>query len=136
MTATTLEDAIAQNQRALDTMLKGDGNGYVALLTDRDDVSWGNPFGPFAVGRAKVEAALASAAARFREGAATKFERVAAYITDSLAVVVENEYGHVKLGGADVSSPSGLRVTTVFRLEGDTWKVVHRHADPIPQPPA
>jgi ketosteroid isomerase-like protein len=134
MTATTLEDAIARNQRALDTMLKGDGKGYVALLTDRDDVSWGNPYGPFAVGRANVEAALASAAARFRDGAATDFERVAAYVTDNLAVVVENERGHVKFGGADVSSPAALRVTTVFRLEGNAWKVVHRHADPIPQP--
>lgn len=132
MTANTLEEAIALNQRALDTMLKGNGQGYVALLTDRDDVSWGNPFGPFAVGREKVEAALARAAANFQDGAATDFERVASYVAENLAVIVEVERGHVKLGGADESSPAALRVTTVFRLEGDEWKVVHRHADPVP----
>ncbi|WP_199553306.1 YybH family protein [Sandaracinobacteroides hominis] len=132
MTATTLEEAIALNQRALDTMLKGSGQGYAALLSDRDDVSWGNPFGPFAVGREQVEAALARAAANFREGAATDFERVAAYVADNLAVIVEVERGHVKFGGADDSSPAALRVTTVFRLEGEDWKVVHRHADPVP----
>jgi hypothetical protein len=29
-----------------------------------------------------------------------------------------------------------VRVTTIFRPEEDTWKAVHRHADPIttPQP--
>jgi ketosteroid isomerase-like protein len=25
-----------------------------------------------------------------------------------------------------------LRVTTVFRLEDGEWRVVHRHADPVP----
>ena len=46
MTAKTLEDAMAQNHAALDAMLKGDSTGYVALLSDRDDVTWGNPFRP------------------------------------------------------------------------------------------
>ena len=26
---------------------------------------------------------------------------------------------------------SRLRVTHVYRLEGDRWKIVHRHADPL-----
>jgi hypothetical protein len=52
----TLEDARALNHAALDAMVKGDSAGYVALLSDRDDVTWGNPFGPFARGRESVEA--------------------------------------------------------------------------------
>ena len=38
MDASTLEDAIARNHAALDSMLKGDCSGYVALLSDHDDV--------------------------------------------------------------------------------------------------
>ena len=75
MTAKTLEDAMARNHAALDTMLKGDCSGYVALLSDRDDVTWGNPFGPFALGRESVEASLARAAARMRGGRATDADR-------------------------------------------------------------
>lgn len=134
MTAKTLDDAIAKNHAALEAMMKGDSSGYVALLSDRDDVTWGNPFGPFARGRQSVEATLASAAARFRGGRATGFDLLATYVAETLAVVVEVERAESKMGGADALSPAALRVTSVFRLESDGWKLVHRHADPITTP--
>jgi len=133
MTAKTLEDAMAQNHAALDAMVKGDCSGYVGLLSDRDDVTWGNPFGPFARGRANVEATLASAAARMPGGRATDFDRIATYLAENLAVVVEVEHAEMG-GGAGALSAAALRVTSVFRLEGDAWKLVHRHADPITTP--
>jgi uncharacterized protein (TIGR02246 family) len=134
MTVKTLEDAMAQNHAALDAMLKGDCTGYVALLSDRDDVTWGNPFGPFARGRKSVEATLASAAARMQGGRATDFDVVATYVAENLAVVVEVEHAETKMGGADALSPAALRVTSVYRLESGAWKLVHRHADPITTP--
>ena len=42
VTTKTLDDAIKQNHAALDAMVKGDSTGYVALLSDRGDVTWGN----------------------------------------------------------------------------------------------
>ncbi len=134
MTAKTLDDAIARNHAALDAMVKGDNTGYVNMLTDRDDVTWGNPFGPFARGRESVVTTLASAAGRMQGGKATGFDRIATYATENLAVVVEVEHAETKAGGAADVSPAALRVTSVFRLEGDAWKLVHRHADPITTP--
>jgi ketosteroid isomerase-like protein len=134
MGAKTLDDAIALNRAALDAMVKGDSTGYVALLSDRDDVTWGNPFGPFARGRERVEATLASAATRMRGGRASNVERIATYRAEGLAVVVEVEHAETMTDGADALSPAALRVTSVFRLEGDAWKLVHRHADPITTP--
>jgi hypothetical protein len=93
MTVKTLEDAIAQNHAALDAMLNGDSTSYVALLSDRDDVTWGNPFGPFARGRESVEATLASASALMQGGRATDFDLIATYLAENLAVVVEVEHG-------------------------------------------
>ena len=134
MTAKTLEDAVTQNHAALDAMVEGDSTGYVALLSDHDDVTWGNPFGPFARGREGVEATLARAAARMQGGRATDFDRIATYLAEDLAVVVEVEHAEVKTDGAGAMSPAALRVTSVFRLEGYAWKLVHRHADPITTP--
>jgi ketosteroid isomerase-like protein len=46
------------------------------------------------------------------------------------------ERAKAKVGGREDIAPSALRVTMIFRPEEGTWKVVHRHADPIttPQP--
>jgi ketosteroid isomerase-like protein len=114
--------------------VKGDCSGYVGLLSDRDDVTWGNPFGPFARGRADVEATLAGAATRMPGGRAAEAVHVATYAADNLAVVVDVEHAEMMVSGADSSSPVALRVTSVYRLEGDAWKLVHRHADPITEP--
>ncbi|MBL8771373.1 MAG: nuclear transport factor 2 family protein [Phenylobacterium sp.] len=134
MTAPALTRAVALNHAALDAMVKGDSSGYVALLSDRDDVTWGNPFGPFARGRANVEAALVSAAARMGGGRALDADHIATYATDELAVVVEVEHAERLSAGAEAPSRTALRVTSVYRSEGDAWKLVHRHADPITTP--
>ena len=77
---------------------------------------------------------LAQTAARIRDGRATGFDHIATYLAESLAVVVEVEHAETKSGGAEAVSPAALRVTSVFRLESDAWKLVHRHADPITTP--
>ena len=53
--------AVAQSHRALTAILNGDPKGYEALFADREDVTLGNPFGPFASGRATVVKTLAGA---------------------------------------------------------------------------
>lgn len=108
MTAKTLDDAIAQNHAALDAMVKGDSTAYVAMLSESDDVTWGNPFGPFARGRNGVEATLAAAASRMQDGKAGEFEHVATYHAEDLAVVVQVEHGESRFEGAEALSSSTL----------------------------
>ncbi len=66
-----------------------------------------------------------------RDGEITGFEIVAKYVTPELAYVVWIERAKAKVGGREDIAPSALRVTMIFRPEEGTWKVVHRHADPI-----
>ena len=119
MTAKALKSAIEQSHAALDAILKGDKSGYEALFSEREDVTLGNPFGPFARGREGVGARLAVAASHYRDGEMTGVDLVATYESDGLAVAVENERGKAKVGGAQNLAPVAVRVTSVFRPEGD-----------------
>jgi ketosteroid isomerase-like protein len=53
-----------------------------------------------------------------------------------LGYVVQLQKCDVLLAGSEEMVRSTLRVTMVFRREDGTWRVPHRHADPIttPQP--
>jgi hypothetical protein len=64
----------------------------------------------------------------------SRSERVAEYIGGDLATIVELERWQAKVGDRQEAKPFLLRVTTTFRLDGDSWKMVHRHADPISSP--
>jgi ketosteroid isomerase-like protein len=50
---------------------------------------------------------------------------------DDFIVTVAVERTQAKLGGSAERVLQELRVTQVFRREGDRWKIVHRHADPL-----
>lgn len=134
MATNDLTSAIEQSHAALSAILKGDPSVYKALYSPADDVTLGNPFGPYARGRRKVEATLAGAASHYRDGEATDIELVAKYVSDSLACVVEVERGRTKVAGGEDVVPVAVRVTSVFRLESGSWRLVHRHADPITAP--
>ena len=126
-----LDAVIEQSHKALDAFVKGDSEPYEALYSHHADVSIANPFGPPAVGWEQAAAAMDRAATNWREGRATGFDRVTGFVTPSLAAIVEMEHYEVKLGGSQNLMPVNLRVTIVFRPEDGTWKIVHRHADPI-----
>jgi ketosteroid isomerase-like protein len=129
-----LERVVEQYHQAVDEIVKGSADGFRRAYSRRDDVTLANPFGPPARGWEQVEQTLERAASQMRDGALTGFERIVTAVTAELAYIVEIERGQTKLGGRDDTAPYALRVTTIFRPDEGTWKVVHRHADPITTP--
>ena len=125
------EKLLEEYHRALGELINGNPDVYKSMFSQREDVSLGNPFGPFGRGRAAVEQRLERAASNYRDGELTAFDRISKYETPELAYLVEVERYRAKVGGREEPAPIALRVTTVFRPEDGTWKVVHRHADPI-----
>jgi len=129
-----LAAAIEQSHRALRAILNGDPTLYEALFADRDDITLGNPFGPYARGKAAVSKTLAGAAAKYRDGEVVGVDRVATYGNGNIACVVEVEHDRAKVGASSEPAEFHVRVTSVYeRLKGH-WRLVHRHADPITTP--
>ena len=126
-----LDEVIEQFQLALNEFLKGNPEPAQNMFSHRDDVSLANPLGPPARGWDEVAATMERAASNFRDGEIVGFEAVAKYVTPELAYIVWIERAKAKVAGREDIAPSALRVTMVFRPEEGTWKVVHRHADPI-----
>ena len=109
----------------------GDPGGYKELYSRSDDVTLANPFGPPVRGWDAVSTTLDGAAANYRHGEIVGFDNVTTFVGAELAYTVEIESYRARVGGAEEHVPVSVRVTTIFRREGDAWKVVHRHADPI-----
>ena len=70
-------------------------------------------------------------ASRFSNCTAFEYEVIGAGASGDLAYIVGFEHTTASVGGADPEA-SDLRVTTIFRREDGQWKIVHRHADPMP----
>ena len=134
MKTPTLERAIEESHNALAAIIRGDASGYLALFSEADDVTLGNPFGPFGRGRKNVEERLAIAASKYRDGRNASVEFIAQYVSESLACVAEVESAEAKVAGGGEMTKVSVRVTSVFRLEAGNWKLVHRHADPLQTP--
>lgn len=132
MALRTLDDAVEASHEALAAIIRGDVEPFLALYADTDDITIGNPFGPFAVGPDGTRTAGTRAAGNYRDGEIVGFDRIATHATDDLACVVEVERFSVRLADAPDPAQVALRVTSLFRHEGaDGWRLVHRHADPI-----
>jgi ketosteroid isomerase-like protein len=129
-----LDRAVQLHHQAGDSIMKGRPEGYAELYSQRDDVTLGNPFGPFARGYQNVLQTLKGAASHYRDGEAVGFDRVSEHVTPGLACFVEVERYQAKVGGREEITPVSARVTSVFRKEDGVWRLVHRHADPITSP--
>ena len=68
----------------------------------------------------------------FRDGQAD-VEVFGAYASGDLAVLVAVERQRGTVGELPAQDWS-LRITLVFRREGDEWRLLHRHADPLTRP--
>ena len=125
------DQVVEQGHAAVDAFVRGNSKPLEQLYSRRDDVTLGNPFGPFVRGFDDVAETMERAATYYREGKAIGFDLVAKEVTQDLAFVVEVERFSSKIGGREEETPFSLRVTSIFRNEDGEWKMLHRHADPI-----
>jgi ketosteroid isomerase-like protein len=133
-TITDVDELIERYDLALGEFVKGNPEPVKELFSHRDDVTLANPLFPVGHGWEQVSERLERAASTLRDGQITGFETVEKRVTPEFAYLVRVERQEGKVGGGEEVASFALRVTMIFGPEGDTWKVVHRHADPITTP--
>jgi ketosteroid isomerase-like protein len=126
-----LDGVLERFKQAGNEFVKGNPRPVQEMFSHREDVTLANPFGPPGRGWEQVAEAQERGAAVFRDVEIYDFETVAKYVTPELASILWIERTNAKVGGAEEVTPCDLRVTMTLRPEDGTWKVVHRHADPI-----
>lgn len=115
----------------VDTALhNGDAKPRLALWAAHEPVT---VFGAVlsVTGREEIASAFEWLAARFSNCESFEYEVVAADASGDLGYIVGMEHTTASVGGGP-PEPYSLRVTTILRREEGEWKVVHRHADPVP----
>jgi ketosteroid isomerase-like protein len=124
-----LAELVRRTEEATTAFMRGDMDRYIALTPHAPGFTLMNPFGgPPARYEDRTES-LREAAGYF-EGGEAKLELAEAHAWDDTLVLVMIERQHGRVGGLpDQDWP--LRVTQVYRREGEDWLVVHRHADPL-----
>jgi ketosteroid isomerase-like protein len=113
-----------------DTALhNGDAGPRMAMWSHNDPVTL---FGAALMGSGwgEIRQVFESLASRFSNGS-YQYEVIAAGASGDLGYIAGIEHSTVSVGGAAPEAYE-LRVTTVLRREDGEWKVVHRHADPMP----
>ncbi len=129
-----VDELIEQFHLAQGEFVNGNPEPVKGLFSHREDVTLNNPLSPPARGWEQVAATMERGASPFRDGEFINAEIIEKHPTPEFAYVVEIERGEAKIGGREHITPWALRVTMIFRPEDGTWKIVHRHADPITTP--
>jgi ketosteroid isomerase-like protein len=113
-----------------DTALhNGDAGPRIAIWSHEDPLT---VFGAVRTvsGWAEIHPLFEWLASQFSNGK-YQYEVIAAGASGDLGYVVGIEHSTASVGGAPAEDYE-LRVTTILRREDGEWKVVHRHADPMP----
>ena len=116
---------------ALREFYRGNPRLVHVLWSHGEDVTLAPPFGPPTHGWNEVAASMARGSSQFSDGEIVGVDVIQKFSTTEFAYVVRIERAKAKVAGSEEVAPMALRVTMIFRREGGTWKVVHRHADAV-----
>jgi len=126
-----LDDLLDRYHAAGASFVDGDPEPQKAVFSHSADACLINPMGIVARGWPAVATTMDAAAARFCGGEIT-FELIHRVETPDVAYIAEVERWRARLVETGDFGSGELRVTSVLRRESRGWRVVHRHADPIP----
>jgi ketosteroid isomerase-like protein len=125
-------DIFIPRQEEADTALhNGDPKPRMELWSREDPVTVLGAAGVNVSGWKEISETFEWVASRFSDCDSFEYEVLAAGVSGDLGYIAGIEHTNAAIGDAPAQAYA-LRVTTVLRREDGDWKVVHRHADPLP----
>lgn len=121
---------IATMDEAADAYISGNVRRYFTLIRHGEDYTLMPPYGgPTSRDIAITDERIEATSQFFVSGEAT-LDVEETYASGELVVIAAIERQHGVIDGRPDQDLS-LRVTLVFRRDGEGWELVHRHADPL-----
>lgn len=131
---TVATDMVAElTRRSADSntaLMRGDIAAYRALVPLADDFTLFSPFGGTPTRGSDMTSERWDAMGRFFRNGTFEQELLEAYGAADMVVLALIERCRVEVGGLPTQEWL-LRVTLVYRRQGDEWLLAHRHADPL-----
>ena len=121
---------VQRSANANAALVRGDIDGYLALIEHSQDYVLMAPFGGAPTRGFDTSSEGRAGMSRFFRAGSFNQEVVSSYASRDLAVLVTIERVRAEIGGL-AEQDWALRVTQVFRREVGKWQLVHRHADPL-----
>ena len=120
-----------ERQQVAAAYVSGDAGPLGRIVAQQLPASFMSPGGGVVKGTQAVWARYEQDADRFAQGSTTELEVVDMAAGDTVAYWTGIQQAQARMKGKTETVANKLRVTEVFRREGDAWKLVHRHADPL-----
>ena len=118
-----------QREAAARDYVCGDATTLAALTAHSGEATFFGPKGGAISGAREVLSSYERDAAIFQPRSETHFEILQLGASQGLGYWVGFQHATVQIKGQAEPIPMKLRVSEVFRREGQAWKLVHRHAD-------
>jgi ketosteroid isomerase-like protein len=126
----TVAELIRTSEEANAALMRGDIGTYTKLVPLTDDFLLMSPFGGTPSHASDYTPEQLESMGRFFRNGTFRQEVLQTYASSDMVVLTIIEHCHVEVGGLPAQDWA-LRVTLVYRRDGDTWRLAHRHADPL-----
>lgn len=122
----SFETFMTRREEAARAFVKGDGSLVAALSAQSGQATFFDPGGGFIEGAERINEGNREGAKAFGPGGTTHFEIKDKEASGDLAFWTGYQMASVEREGQAV--PMKIRITEIFRREGEQWWMIHRHA--------
>lgn len=111
--------------------MNGDAAPLGEITTHHSPATFFSPSGTYRQGAEAVWSQYEHDVTSFEKGGEGQLEVLHMAASNGLAYWVGFQRATAHLRGRPEAVSFNLRVTELFRREGNNWKLIHRHADPL-----